>query len=93
MMTDNDIQIICNKIESLHAKILKSKFAEMVTESEILCLILAVQELNHQKEEIGFLKDEIRITRDYIHDNNLEWDLLSYCVKRKRGELNEQTNF
>lgn len=42
-----------------------------------------------QLKEIGFLADEIRITRDYIHDNNLEWDLLSYCMRSKRGESNE----
>lgn len=51
-MTDKDIETICEKIDSLHAKILKSKFAEVVTESEILSLILAVQELNRQKTEI-----------------------------------------
>lgn len=51
-MTDNDIKTICEKIESLHEKILKSKFAETVTESEMLSLILAVRELNNQKAEI-----------------------------------------
>lgn len=51
-MTNNDIKTICEKIESLHEKILKSKFAETVTESEMLSLILAVRELNDQKAEI-----------------------------------------
>lgn len=51
-MTNNDIKTICEKIESLHEKILKSKFAETVTESEMLSLILAVRELNNQKAEI-----------------------------------------
>lgn len=28
------------------------------------------------------VNDEIRVMRDYIHDHNLEWDLLSYtCLK------------
>ena len=57
-MTDNDITTICGKIESLHDKIIKSKFSEMVTESEMICLILAVQELNRQKAEIERLKNE-----------------------------------
>lgn len=37
-------------------------------------------------EELDTLKDELEFTRNYIHDNGLEWDLLSkyneYC-KRK----------
>jgi hypothetical protein len=51
-MTGNDIKTICEKIDSLHTKILKSKFAETVTESEILSLTLAVRGLNDQKAEI-----------------------------------------
>ena len=56
-MTDNDIKIISEKIDSLQKKILKSKFAEKVTESEMVSLILAVQELNRQKAEIERLKN------------------------------------
>ena len=51
-MTDTDIKTICEKIESLHSKILKSKFAEQVTESEVMSLVLAVGEINRQKAEI-----------------------------------------
>ena len=80
-MTDNDINTIITKIESLHTKILKSKFAEQVTESEIMSLILAVIELSHQKAEIEKLKEELKITRAYLHDNGLEWDLLSYSKR------------
>lgn len=29
---------------------------------------------------------ELQITRDYIHDHNLEWDLLSYTTRRKEGK-------
>lgn len=58
-MTDNEIITICEKIESLHVKILKSKFAEKVTESEMLSLILAVRELNLQKAEIEKLQEVI----------------------------------
>lgn len=55
-MTDNDIKTICEKIDSLHAKILNNKFSEIVTESEMLSLILAVKELNRQKTEIEAYK-------------------------------------
>lgn len=27
---------------------------------------------------------ELQVTRDYIHDHNLEWDLASYMKKRER---------
>lgn len=80
-MTDNEINTIITKIESLHTKILKSKFAEQVTESEIMSLILAVIELGHQKAENEKLKEELKITRAYLHDNGLEWDLLSYSKR------------
>lgn len=63
-MTDNEIKILCEKIESLHAKILNSKFAETVTESEMLSLILAVQELNRQRADIERLKD----VKKHIHN-------------------------
>jgi hypothetical protein len=55
-MTDNDIKIVCEKIDSLHEKILKSKFVEAVTESEMFSLILAVMELNNQKAKIEDLE-------------------------------------
>ena len=55
-MTDNDIKTISEKIDSLHKKILESKFSEKVTESEMVSLILAVQELNRQKAEIERLQ-------------------------------------
>lgn len=56
-MTDNDIKTISEKIESLHKKILESKFAEKVAESEMMSLILAVQTINSQKAEIERLKE------------------------------------
>ena len=45
-MSDKDIETIISKIDSLHHKILNSKFAEQVTESEMMALILAVQEFS-----------------------------------------------
>ena len=57
-MTDKDLKTISEKIDSLHNKILNSKFAEMVSESEVMSLILAVQFLNRQQAEIERLKIE-----------------------------------
>ena len=40
--------------------------------------------INSQQAEIERLDKEIQVTRSYIHDNGLEWDLLSY-FKRNGG--------
>ena len=47
-MIERDINIIVEQLDSLHKKILGSKFAEQVTESEILSLCLAVAKINEQ---------------------------------------------
>jgi hypothetical protein len=44
----------------------------------------ALDLINRQKAEIERLQKELKITRAYIHDNGLEWDLLSYS-KRNGG--------
>ena len=38
-------------------------------------------EYSRQKAEIEKLKEELKITREYMHENGLEWDLLSYKKK------------
>ena len=40
-------------------------------------------EINRQKAEIEKLNKELQVTRQYIHDNGLEWDLLSKSKKQK----------
>lgn len=62
-MTYNDLNIISSKMESLHEKILNSKFAEQVTESEMMSLILAVGELNRQKAELEDLREIVFTNR------------------------------
>ena len=44
----------------------------------------ALDLINRQKAEIDRLQKEMKITRAYIHDNGIEWDLLSYS-KRNGG--------
>lgn len=58
-MTDNDLKIISENIDSLHIKILKSKFAETVTESEVVSLILAIRFLNRQRKKIDDLTERL----------------------------------
>lgn len=37
--------------------------------------------INRQQAEIEKLSNELKITRDYIHHHNLEYDLLSYSER------------
>ena len=70
-MTSNDINTIVSKLESLHSKILKSKFAEVVYESEIMALILAVNTINRQQEELeeyAAKYSDMLIEKDKIFD-------------------------
>jgi len=73
-MTDNDINKITSKIESLHKKILKSKFAKQVTESEMMSLILAVGEIDRQKAEIERLKE--RYNKLCEHAEKVEYEVV-----------------
>lgn len=75
-MKDSDIETILEKINSLHEKILKSKFAEKVTESEIMSLILAVQTINRQKAEIEALKETIREHAEMLTERNAQIKML-----------------
>lgn len=80
-MSNDDITTICSKIESLHTKILNSNFCEMVTESEMLCLILVVQELNLQNTKLQKAKKEFAeklkeglplYCRDVVEGNDMQ---------------------
>ena len=73
-MTSNDINTICEKLDSLHQKILEDKFAEKVYESEVLALILAVGTLSRQQSEIERLKSVLDIELDTIHDLRDDYD-------------------
>ena len=44
----------------------------------------AMEVIRKQEAEIERLTDEIRITREYIHRNNLEYDLLDFSLAKKR---------
>lgn len=36
-------------------------------------------------DKLDELKNELELTREYIHDNGLEWDLLSYSERKAGG--------
>ena len=82
-MTDNDIKTISEKIDSLHKKILESKFAEKVTESEMVSLILAVQEINRQKTEIDILIRKKETLRDEIEEQQAEIERLREILDKR----------
>ena len=89
-MSDNDIKTICEKIGSLQEKILKSKFAETVTESEMLCLILAVRGLNDQKAEIAVLTTAVdNSTKEFLklHDEYQDQNAEIEEFEAERKEL------
>ena len=89
-MADNDIKTICEKIESLHAKILKSKFAETVTESEMLSLILAVKEINRQKAEIEELRKGFAADMDYFaseYDSKIKAEAIKEFAERLKENV------
>lgn len=72
----SDEEIIAKKLDSLHEKILKSKFAETVYESEVMALILAVQTINRQKAEIDILIRKHDTLRDEIAEKDMEIERL-----------------
>ena len=39
--------------------------------------------INRQQAEIERWTKELKITREYIHYHNLEWDLLSYYTRKE----------
>ena len=41
-------------------------------------------ETNEVYDEVVKLKNEIQMTRDYLHDHNLEWDLVSYSKSHQK---------
>ena len=59
-------------------------FFEPVGDCVPLIAMETIDIINNQNAEIERLNKELSITRSYIHDNGLEFDLLSY-YKRNGG--------
>ena len=83
-MTEKDIKTICLKLESLHTKILESKFAEQVYESEMMSLILAIGELEKQipkKPKVLKVHDISNYKYGYCECGESICDVDNYCSK------------
>lgn len=66
------------------AKVTVVNLLDKVTFGQAEALNMALQKwdaYDKQQAEIQKLKDELKITREYIHNNGLEWDLLSYAQR------------
>lgn len=72
-MTDNDIKIV---LELLHKRILHSKIAEEVTESEIMALVEVVDLINRQKTEKEALINGQETLQKHIAEKNAEIERL-----------------
>ena len=57
--------------------------ADTLTSSECMGALMkdSLDLINRKYEEIEKMKNELKITRGYIHENNLEYDLLAYSKK------------
>ena len=82
-MTDNDI------IKAYEYCISHDDCDECICVTANICCIvnrpkLALDLIKRQKANIERLNEELNIIRAYIHDNGLEWDLLSYSKRNGR---------
>ena len=68
----------------LRKKTLENVFHCNLSKTDKECIYAVFDLINRQKAEIEKLQKELETTRAYIHDNGLEWDLLSYS-KRNGG--------
>ena len=68
----------------LRKKTLENVFHCNLSKTDKECIYGVFDLADRQKAEIERLQKELKTTRAYIHDNGLEWDLLSYS-KRNGG--------
>lgn len=65
---DNKFETIAANLDRLHVKILNHKFAEVVSENEIMSLALAVETINRQQAEIARLRKEVNLVSIQFQD-------------------------
>lgn len=65
---DNKFETIAANLDRLHVKILNHKFAEVVSENEIMSLALAVETINRQQAEIARLQKEVNLVSMRFQD-------------------------
>ena len=85
-MTDNEIVKAlecCANLEACEKCPMGSMEKYDIDTCEHQIMLYSLDLINRQKAEIERLNNELKITREYLHDNGLEWDLLSKSEKQK----------
>lgn len=59
----------------------------LISAYDIECAKSKAIEFFQQKQELEKLEKEAKITRAYLHDNGLEFDLLSYSQRNGGGDV------
>lgn len=90
-MAEHDINIIAEQLDSLHAKILNSKFAEQVTESEVWSLYLAVTKINNQAAEIESLKIKNMHLAEFLYEKEQECEFHKQTIAENAQRALEVT--
>ena len=84
-MNDNDV---IKALECLHKRILQSKFAEEVTEIEIIGLVYALDIINRQKATIKEFDEKIVMQMGLIKYQKEDIDRLTVELQGMRGAAN-----
>lgn len=77
---------IINALECLHKRILQSKFAEEVTETEIMGLVNAPKLINRQKAEIESLNIELQSMRSAANSYKMHYKTAKSEAKKEFAE-------
>ena len=79
---------IINALECLHKRILQSKFAEEVTETEIMGLVNAPKLINRQKAKIKEFDEKLVIQQGLIDYQKAEIERLNIELQSMRNAAN-----
>ena len=84
-MTSKDI-LTC--LDLLHKRILHSRFAEEVTEAEILALVEVVDLIKHQKSDIEKLTETLKYYLDTNEENGVVY-IPKFVVEKRLKEVSQ----
>ena len=93
-MTDNDIK---KALECLHKRILQSKFAEEITETEIMGLVNALKLINRQKAKneslkVDLAKCSIRLDNLYKTADEIKSEAIKECLEKVKKYVKAHCN-
>lgn len=84
-MVYNDI---INCLDLLHRRVLHSRFAEDVTEAEILSLVEVIDLIKHQKSDIEKLTETLKYYLDTNEENGVVY-IPKFVVEKRLKEINQ----